>query len=116
RPPRGDAGEQYDLLPGHHRRQDPAHGQLAGLISGLGAHATSSESAWPAAKESTSACEALGGSSAAIRPARKTITRSEMRSTSARSVVITSTAVPWSAREDMIRWISSLAATCTPWG
>ena len=38
-----------------------------------------------------------------------------MRSASGRSDVTTSTAVPFSASSVMIRWISSLAPTSTPW-
>src|SRR5699024_7944730 len=100
---------------GHYRRENAPYGEVVSLRSGVCGHAASGESDWPAARESISAWEVLGGTSAATRPARKTSTRSEMRSASARSVLRSTTALPLSARSDMIRCISYLAPTSSPW-
>ena len=69
----------------------------------------------PAAAASTSTWVASGPNSTVVVPPRTTCSRSEIRSASGRSEVTTSTAVPFSASSVMIRWISSLAPTSTPW-
>ena len=69
----------------------------------------------PAAAASTSTCVASGPNSTVVVPPRTTCSRSAIRSASGRSEVTTSTAVPLSASSVMIRWISSLAPTSTPW-
>ena len=69
----------------------------------------------PAAAASTSTWVASGPNSTVVVPPRTTCSRSEMRSASGRSEVTTRTAVPFSASSVMIRWISSLAPTSTPW-